>query len=383
MNGDGRRLVVVSGGGVGRDPFDERSWSGSSHRFMREVRDRGLLHSVVPVKPAPIAYVSALARTFHRDTHQWHHHLYRDIGYRRGLTAAAARGLRGVDLGNPVLQLGAYYDVASVAGARDCYGYFDGTIGAWTHEEGALTAANSPGVQRLVDYEAAACRGMRAVFTMSEHLRLSMIRDYGVHPNCAVVAGAGINEDEVPPIDPGKDYASLEVLFIGRDFERKGGPELLEAFATVRRCFPDAVLHIVGPVDPLVPEALGAGVVCHGQLEKGSEAMTALMRRSSIFVLPSRYEPFGIAPLEAMAWGISAVVTGRWALKECVEPGVTGAWVDPRNPQGLAEVLIDLLSDPVRLASMGRTARDSVVERFTWSAVVARMADRMQLEPVG
>lgn len=173
------------------------------------------------------------------------------------------------------------------------------------------------------------------------------------------------------------------MLFIGRDFERKGGLELVEAFAAVRRHLPDAVLHVVGPADPPVPQALRAGVVLHGPLEKGSEALTGLMRRSSLLVLPSRYEPFGIAPLEGMAWSIPAVVTGRWALKECVEPGVTGAWVDPHDPEGLAVALVDLLADPARLALMGHAARASVGDRFTWSAVVARMADRMRLEPVG
>lgn len=378
-----RRLVIVSGGGVGLDPFDERSWSGSAHRFMKELRGRGLLHSVISVKPAPLSYGVALARTFHRDRGAWHHRLYRDIGYRSGLTAAAARGLANVAPEHPVLQLGGYYDVASVAGDRDCYGYFDGTIGAWAQEEGSITPGNHRWYGRLISYEALACRGMRGVFTMSEHLRQSMIDDYGVLPDRAVVAGAGINEDEVPPVDEDKDYGSQEILFIGRDFERKGGPDLLEAFAMVKRRMPSATLHVVGPVDPLVPDDLRAGVVLHGPVEKSTGTFAHLMRRSSLFVLPSRYEPFGIAPLEAMAWGVPAVVTGRWALKECVDPGVTGAWVRPRDPEGLSEVLSDLLSDPARLGVMGRAARTSVVQRFTWASVVSRMAEHMGLEPVG
>lgn len=383
MSEHGRRLVVVSGGGVGQDPFDERSWSGSTHRFMNELRRRGLLHSVVPAKPAPLSYGTALARTFAHDRGLWHHRLYRDIGYRRGLTAAAARGLTNVAPEHPVLQLGAYYDVASVADGRDCYGYFDGTVGAWAHDEGSLAPDARRRYGPLMAYEAAACRGMRAVFTMSEHLRQSMIRDYGVEPDRAVVAGAGINEDEVPPIDPDKNYGSREILFIGRDFQRKGGPDLLEALALVGRHLSGVTLHVVGPVDPPVPDGLRAGVVLHGPVDKRTGVLADLMRRSSLLVLPSRYEPFGIAPLEAMAWGIPAVVTERWALRECVDPGVTGAWVRPRDPGGLSDVLIDLLSDPARLALMGRAARASVVHRFTWASVVSRMADHMRLEPSG
>jgi glycosyltransferase involved in cell wall biosynthesis len=44
--------------------------------------------------------------------------------------------------------------------------------------------------------------------------------------------------------------------------------------------------------------------------------------RCSLFALPSLYEPFGIAPLEAMLNGIPAIVSGRWALKETVKAGV-------------------------------------------------------------
>ena len=62
---------------------------------------------------------------------------------------------------------------------------------------------------------------------MSEYLRRSFINNYGISAEKVVSIGAGINLDRLPEIDTEKDYSVGNVLFIGVDFERKGGNEVL------------------------------------------------------------------------------------------------------------------------------------------------------------
>ena len=145
---------------------------------------------------------------------------------------------------------------------------------------------------------------------------------------------------------------------------------------------PDAVLHLVGPRQLRVPADLQPGVVYHGFLSKSDPAqkarLDAVLRECVLFVMPSLYEPFGIAPLEAMAHQLPCVLTNRWALREMVEPGRTGELVECGNVEDLAEKLRALLQEPEQLRPMGEAARQFALERFTWDKVAKTMSRRYE-----
>jgi phosphatidylinositol alpha-mannosyltransferase len=104
--------------------------------------------------------------------------------------------------------------------------------------------------------------------------------------------------------DEWREAAARPILvFVGRgDDPRKNAPMLLEAFATIRRRFPQALLRLVGrrPAGPL-----GEGVEAVGEVDD----VAVELRRAGIFVLPSRQEGFGIVVAEAMAAGLPVVTT--------------------------------------------------------------------------
>jgi glycosyltransferase involved in cell wall biosynthesis len=194
------------------------------------------------------------------------------------------------------------------------------------------------------------------------------------------VVGAGVNLTECPPFNPDKDYSAPRVLFIGVDFARKGGPQLLEAFRIVRETMPHAELHIVGPAE--IPE-IPIGVVFHGRLSKSDPQqklkLESLLRDCSLFVLPSLYEPFGIAPLEANLFQLPCLVTDAWAFRETVTAGVNGDRVEKGSIDDLAAKLLELLANPEQLAVMGKNGRELVLRKYTWSAVADRMARAIDL----
>ena len=237
----------------------------------------------------------------------------------------------------------------------------------------------APGLAPPVAYEAgwrarerAVYRGAAAIFTMSEFVRRSLCEDYGVDPARVRVVGAGPNVSP-DPSELGRAREPL-VLFVGKNFVPKGGPELLEAFARVRRTHPEARLSIVSSS---APATLPAGATFHGLLDK--EGLAQLYATASVFALPTRREAFGLSFLEAMAFAVPVVGSRLEAIPEIVADGETGLLVPPGDPGALAEALSALLSDPTRARRMGAAGRARVAERFSWRRAAAAMLDAMGL----
>lgn len=224
-------------------------------------------------------------------------------------------------------------------------------------------------------------RGAAAIFTISEYLGRSFQQDFGIPPERVHPIHAGPNfELHRMPDRPGAAAgAPPSVLFVGRHFERKGGDLLLRAFERVRRRVPRAELVIVGPPDLRVDQP---GVRSIGFLDKdtaeGSAALQRLFTDARVFCLPTRFEPFGIAYLEAMAFGLPCVGTAVWAVPEIIADGETGFVVPVEDAEALADRLVVLLTDGERAARMGREGRRRLETRFTWPAVVGRMVCAME-----
>jgi glycosyltransferase involved in cell wall biosynthesis len=81
------------------------------------------------------------------------------------------------------------------------------------------------------------------------------------------------------------------------------------------------------------------------------------------------YEPFGIAPLEAMACGVPVVASAVGGLVDSVVDGVTGRHIPPRRSDAIARVVRELLDDPGRRAALGRAGVERAHTRFSWERV--------------
>ena len=86
------------------------------------------------------------------------------------------------------------------------------------------------------------------------------------------------------------------------------------------------------------------------------DGLEALFARATVFTMPTLWEPFGIAFLDAMACGVPCVGTAIEAVPEIVEAGRTGVLVPPGDPVALADALVALLADPARAREMGAQA---------------------------
>lgn len=200
----------------------------------------------------------------------------------------------------------------------------------------------------------------------SEWAAGSVRDDYGIEPAKVHVVWLGANAVTTLPE---RDWSRPRFLFVGFDWERKRGAAVVDAFAEVRRRHPEAALHLVGGH----PRIEAEGVTGHGPLPlssaEGRRRYTELLGEATCLVMPSTFEPFGIAYLDAAHAGIPSIGTAVGGAPEAI--GDCGRVVDPADPRALLETMLEL-SDPAVAARLGECGRRRAPE-LTWQAVARRV----------
>ena len=200
------------------------------------------------------------------------------------------------------------------------------------------------------------------VISWSERARSSVIHDYGL-PGSSVTA--------IPPGNPLPSHwfakpeikhggGRIRLLFVGNDFERKGGMELLEAFH--REFSASCELHIVSNGAPEV--APGGSVYVHRSLAPLSAELLEQYRLADLFVMPTREDCFPMVFIEAMAASLPCIGSTVMGVPELVLDGVTGFTPPANDSAALANALRRLVNDPSLRARMGAAGRTRVETQF-------------------
>lgn len=200
----------------------------------------------------------------------------------------------------------------------------------------------------------------------SSWVQQSLVEDYGLDVARTTVIPPGVDTRYWTPSEPDRSRP-LRILFVGGDFVRKGGPDLLRAFADLPEGEAELVLVTKSASD--VP----AGVTVVTDLGPNDPRLRDLYRSSDVFVLPSRGEAFGIAAVEASACGLPVLASTSGGLTDIVAHGETGYTFDPGDSDTLARRLRELLDSPDVRRRLGAAARRRAVERFDSNANGARL----------
>jgi glycosyltransferase involved in cell wall biosynthesis len=227
-------------------------------------------------------------------------------------------------------------------------------------------------VSPWIDLETILYRRATANLVMSAFIRDSLIHDYLCDPAKITIVGAAPNLPPPTSLPDNADYSNRTILFVGVDWERKGGPILVEAFRKVLEKIPDARLIIAGSRPTVdLPNVEIAGRVPLPEIGR-------LLLRSSVLALPSLREPQGINAMEALVHRIPVVASRIGALPEMVEHRKTGLIVPPNDAPALAAALIELLSNPTLCRAYGHAGPDGALAHYSSAAVSARMGDAIR-----
>jgi glycosyltransferase involved in cell wall biosynthesis len=310
------------------------------------------------------------ARTFHPNGERWRErYAWKGLRALETRSRNSRRALRRI--GRPFDLVVQIYGIFQTRGAPYVL-YIDNTVALSCRHWPEWVAMGERDLERVLAWERRLYGEARHVFCVGSPMAASVVEDYGVPDERVTVVGGGANFHELPALD-GREREPV-ILFVGRDWRRKAGEVLVEAFRLVRDRVPGARLQIVGtdeaPRDEPGVEVLGT-IGDRGRLAE-------LYAAARVFCLPSHYEPYGFSISEAMAFGLPCVVTDVGALSEVVVDGETGLIVPRGDARRLAEALLALLEDPQRSAAMGAAGRRRVETTLNWEATAERMAPDLE-----
>lgn len=213
----------------------------------------------------------------------------------------------------------------------------------------------------------------RGVFCMSRWLAQSMIRTTGVPEERVHVVYAGANWHGVsaPAIESPRavgDPAQVHLLLTGVTYRGKGVDLAVQAVERLNESGGARyVLHVCGLREDF-PH--GEDVVNHGFVDKA--ALTQLLASCDLFVLPSRFDCFGISFVEAMAYGLPCIGRNICAMPEIIDRGQNGELIEDDDPEALARLIRKICEDPALYARYSASALQKA-KRFTWENVARDM----------
>jgi len=160
------------------------------------------------------------------------------------------------------------------------------------------------------------------------------------------------------------------ILCIAMHNEKKGLDVLLRAFAQLQDTEGPLNLVLVGD-GPLrgqlekLSVSLGISEKVQFLGRRGRDRVKQLLHACTVFVLPSRSEPFGIAIIEAMACEKPVISTKVGGIPEIIEHGRNGILIEPDDPKALTEALIMLIKDPELRFRLARNGYATVHKQFS------------------
>ena len=204
----------------------------------------------------------------------------------------------------------------------------------------------------------------------------------------------GVSEDKIEIVPNGIELSEFEnlpkrgefrkryglndnhkiILYLGRIHKIKGLDFLSKAFAALSKDFSDARLVIVGPDDGYLPTL--KGIIKELNIEEKllltgplyGEAKLEAYIDADIYVLPSIYETFPVAVLEACACGTPIIVTDRCGIADIIRDNA--GWVVEYDKDQLQGALFKILSDEESRVRFGERGKRLVRKQFTWDKVI-------------
>lgn len=186
-------------------------------------------------------------------------------------------------------------------------------------------------------------------------------------------------------------FEGKAVLSLGRLARNKGYDLLIRAFPEVLARVPDARLYlavggeamserekqVLAECRELVVElGLQEHVIFSGYV--ADEDLADIYRAADVFVLSSRYEPFGMTAIEAMACGTPVVATTHGGFWRVLEYGVDGLFADCFSPVELGTAISKPLLSPALATSISWNGAEHARRAFTWSGITRHLVDAFE-----
>ena len=203
------------------------------------------------------------------------------------------------------------------------------------------------------------------ILTMGQWFAKYLKEEYHIPTEKVHHVGGGCNIDVEKIDDSNKE--GKRFLFVGRDFKRKNGPLVLDAFKMLHEQFPEYELYIAGPTDLSIAEK---GVFCLGNLSYEEEVR--YFNLCDVFVMPSLFEAYGLVFPEALTFGLPCIGREAYEMPYFIEEGVTGYLLKKNSVEELSYLMGKAIQDE-QLKTNVKAKRGWYLKEYSWDTVASRI----------
>lgn len=204
----------------------------------------------------------------------------------------------------------------------------------------------------------------KAVFFMSYWVKDLMTQHYPEISHKMIHIGGGTN------IDAAKVNSNMKegnkFLFIGRDFNRKAGDLVIEAFKILKsQTMPNAELHMAG----CNPMETYKDIYYYGDVNY--DKISELLNMCDVFCMPSRFEAYGLVFIESLIYGLPCIGRDFFEMPYFINKGNEGELIKDDNPETLAKTMSAVISDK-NMINQVQSNKELYLSKYSWDSVAKR-----------
>ena len=325
-----------------------------------------------------LQYMVNLAISFQFDNEKWTEKSYKTNYAFDCRSINVEKKIRKIDQSiNFIFQNGVLFNSVKYAPHQNLVLYTDYTSAlSKEKKEAGRSPLNPKAYQKWFNLEKQTYQQAKIIFTRSQQTRNSIIHTYDIPSEKVIAVGAGVNPDMLKQTAERKPEHRFNILFIGKEFYRKGGDIVLQAYKPLKEKYPHIQLYMV--TSDSIPKEYAAPDIHWVQPTWDRNKIRYQYQNADLFVLPSRLETWGDVLLEAMAQAVPCIGVSADAMPEIIEDGKTGYIVCPEDPQAFANAMEKMITNPQKCRQMGNQAYQKLKQNFTWEATVKKMLPHLQ-----
>lgn len=217
---------------------------------------------------------------------------------------------------------------------------------------------------------------VRKLIYSSEWAANSAINNSNVKKDKIAIIPYGANIDNPPSVEQiklckSKDFSPCKLLFIGKNWERKGGAIAVETLNYLEKMGIDAQLTILGSVPPEEKDVKNKRIKVIPFLDKNSphqrQQFDDLLLSSHFFIFPTRADCSPIVTCEANAFGLPVITTDVGGIPTIIKNGKNG-YMLPLSATGedFAKVIANIIADPTQYENLVYFSREEYEQRLNW-----------------
>jgi glycosyltransferase involved in cell wall biosynthesis len=355
------------------DPADKKSWSGTYYRMSEALKNE--FTTVVHLGPVKLSrFNSFLMKTQILLSYALHKLMYnKNFNIRHNFILSKYHGkyfdqkLRQLDV-DVVFAPTASSEIALLkTDIPICY-FSDATFSLMSNYYGAYSNLSEKSRKESNDIQQKALsRSVTKVYP-SQWALDSSVKDYGSKNTFLIKMGANIDEDPDEQCLQ-KDYEStINILFVGVDWKRKGGDIALETVEKLVKKGHDVQLTVCGCIPPLKHPKMTVVPFLNKNKKEDMDRFKELFNQAHLFFMPTRSECYGIVFCEANAYGIPVITTDTGGVPSVVENGVNGHMLPISAGSDEYVTLIEnIISDKDVLKKMSVASREKYLNELNWN----------------